>query len=258
MGQKHRQEYLYDVVELLPSHSSLVLDAGCGVGALSNVIRQYNPLTRVIGLDLSMYMLTHQLKEIDGFNVQLLQAVMPRFPFRAGSIDAVVAVQSMSEVLCFSGDDILSETLAAISRILRHDGIFVVMDHQSPGEGALEINLKQQVFQQLERFQKSFKYRPFNFKILDDGWIRIPMRDLYEFTTKAWAFDTPLEEEEMQETHTPYTGEEFANVLRGHGFSIDLVTGVVPFESYLKRYKIRIRPKQGLPQRFFIVKATKK
>jgi len=45
--------------------------------------------------------------------------------------------------------------------------------------------------------------------------------------------------------------------LKTHGFTIDLVSGVVPIESYLKRYRIRIRPKQNLPKRFFIVKATK-
>ena len=134
----------------------------------------------------------------------------------------------------------------------------MVRDHQSPGEGLLEIKLKDQISQLLARFQKSFEYRPFSFEVSDDGWVQISKRDFYEFTTKAWAFDTPLEDEEMQETHTPYTGEEFAAILKGHGFTVDLVAGVVPFERYLKRYKIKIRPTQTLPERFFIVKATKK
>jgi hypothetical protein len=80
---------------------------------------------------------------------------------------------------------------------------------------------------------------------------------LYEFITKIWSFDTPLQREEMQETHTPYTGEEFSSILEKFGYTIDSVSGAVPFESYLKRYKVKIRPRQHLPERFFIVRAKK-
>lgn len=257
MGYRYRQKYLREIVAQIPSEAALVLDAGCGVGALTALVNQKMTSTRVVELDLSKHMLTHQMKEVSKQSVSLIQASMPKFPFRTSTFDTVVTVQSLSEVLCFVGGDALSSTIQEIGRLLRDEGTFVVMDHQSPGVESVDVSFNEQMLLQLERFQNSFEYRPFSFVVLDDRWIRISKRDLYEFITKIWAFDTALEQEEMNETHTPFTGEEFATILKTHGFTIDLVSGVVPIASYLKRYKIRIKSKQDLPERFFIVKATK-
>ena len=257
MGGRYRQEYLREIAALIPPKAALVLDAGCGPGALTASINQQMTSTHVVELDLSRYMLTHQMKEVSKQSVSLVQALIPKFPLRSNTFDAVVTILSLSEVLCFSGRDVLLSTIEEIGTLLRDGGVFVIMDHQNPGGKLVDVNLNEQMFLKLERFQNSFEYRPFSFVVLDDGWVRISIRDLYEFITKVWAFDTFLEQEEMQETHTPFTGGEFATILKTHGFTIDLVSGVVPIESYLKRYKIRIRPKQDLPERYFIVKATK-
>ncbi len=257
MSQKYRQEYLREVAELVPSDASLVLDAGCGVGAAMSLINQHTASAKVIGFDLSRHMLTHQVTDVALRNVSFVQGFMPEFPFNYGSFDAVVAVQSLSEVLCFAGEDVFSKTLEEIHSLLRDGGAFVILDHQSPGTDHLDANLTGQMLQQLSYFQSLFEYRPFDFEILDDGWIQIAMRDLYDFITKVWSFGTALEKEEMQETHTPFTGNEFAGILKKNGFAVDLVSGAVPFESYLRRYKIKIRPKQPLPERFLLLKATK-
>jgi SAM-dependent methyltransferase len=257
MGYKMRQTFLREVAELLPLKASRVLDAGCGVGAVMALINLNMPSTHVVGLDLSKHMLTHQIEDIIKHNVLLVQACMPKFPFKSGSFDAVVAVQSLSEVLCFAGEKALSDTIEKIGALLRERGVFVVLDHQSPGVDSIEVNLTSQMLQQLKRFQNLFEYRPFNFEVLEDGWVQIAKRDLVEFITKIWSFDTPLEKEEMEETHAPFTGEEFAGILKNHGFEIDLVTGTVPIERYLKQHKVKIRPKQSLPERFFIVRAVK-
>ena len=42
MGQKHRQKYLYDVVKLLPSHTSVILDAGCGTGVFLRPLVEFD------------------------------------------------------------------------------------------------------------------------------------------------------------------------------------------------------------------------
>ena len=257
MSQKYRHSYLHKVAELLPVEALLVLDAGCGVGTLLSLINQHAPSAGVIGLDLSTHMLTHQVRDMPRQKVLFIQACMPSFPFKPESFDAVVAVQSLSEVLCFAGEEALLVTIEEISSLLREGGVFVVLDHQSPGCKSIEANFTIQLIKQLERFQKLYEYRPFTFDVLEDGWIQISLRDFYEFITKIWSFDTPLQREEMQETHTPYTGEEFSSILEKFGFTIDCVSGAVPFESYLRRYKVKIRPKQNLPERFFIVRATK-
>jgi SAM-dependent methyltransferase len=257
MGYRYRQEYLREIADLIPTNASLILDAGCGVGSLTALINQQTVSTRVVELDLSRYMLTHQLKEIVEQNITLIQALMPEFPFKSESFDAVVSVQSLSEILCFSGRDALFITIDEIRALLREGGVFVIMDHQNPGDELVDVKFKDQMLSQLDRFQKSFEYHPFRFEVLDDVWVRMTKRDLYEFITKIWAFDTPLEKEEMQETHTPFSGEELAAILEEHGFSIDCVSGTVPFENYLKRFNVRIRPKQKLPERFFILRTIK-
>ncbi|MFW9846841.1 MAG: class I SAM-dependent methyltransferase [Candidatus Thorarchaeota archaeon] len=257
MSQEYRQRYLREVADLVPSDALLVLDAGCGVGAAMALINQHAASTKVIGLDLSRHMLTHQVKDVSRHDLSLVQGFMPEFPFGYESFDAVVAVQSLSEVLCFVGEEVLLDTLEEIHSLLSERGVLVVLDHQSPGIEPLEVNLNKQMLQRLRQFHGLFEYRPFNFEVLDDGWVRITMCDFYEFITKIWSFGTNLEKEEMQETHTPFTGKEFSDILRNHGFVIDLVFGTVPFENYLRRYKVKIRPKQHLPDRFFIVRATK-
>ncbi|MGD9380925.1 MAG: class I SAM-dependent methyltransferase [Candidatus Thorarchaeota archaeon] len=257
MCQNYRHSYLREVAKLLPLKDSLVLDAGCGVGTLTSLINQHASSANVIGLDFSMHMLTHQVREIAEEKVLIVQACMPRFPFKPDSFNAIVAVQSLSEVLCFAGEEVFLTTIEEINSLLCEGGVFVVLDHQSPGSKSIEAKFTKQLIQQLERFQKLYEYRPFAFNILDGGWVQISMRDLYEFITKIWSFDSPLQKEEMQETHTPYTGMEFSSILEDYGFTIDSVSGAVPFESYLRRYRVRIRPKQNLPERFFIVRASK-
>ena len=257
MGYKYRQKYLREIAALIPSEAALILDAGCGVGALTALVNQQLTSTRVVELDLSRYMLTRQIKEVSEPSVSLVQSLMPEFPLKSNSFDAVVTVQSLSEVLCFSGRNALSNTIKEIRRLLREGGAFIIMDHQNPGDELVDANLNDQMFLQLERFQNSFEYRPFSFEHLEDGWINITIRNLYEFLTKIWAFDTPLEKEEMQETHTPFSGLELADILEDHGFSVDSVSGTVPFERYLKRYRVKIRAKQRLPDRFFILRALR-
>jgi hypothetical protein len=202
-------------------------------------------------------MLTHQVKDLADVNVSLVQGLMPNFPFIPESFDAVVTVQSLSEVLCFGGEEALSATMTGIYSLLREGGILVVLDHQNPGNEPVEIHLNDETYQLLQRFQQSFEYRTFSYQVLDDGWIGITLRNLYEFITKIWSFDTALEREEMQETHTPYSGKEFAILLEEHGFSINTISGIVSFEDYMKRAKVKIRPKRNLPERFFLVSAIK-
>jgi hypothetical protein len=83
------------------------------------------------------------------------------------------------------------------------------------------------------------------------------LRNLYEFITKLWALGTPLEKEEMGETHTPYSAQELATIIEKEGFVTEHIEGAVQFETYLKRYKIGVKEKRKFPDRFLILKATK-
>jgi hypothetical protein len=83
------------------------------------------------------------------------------------------------------------------------------------------------------------------------------MRDFYDFVTKIWALDTDLEEEEMHETHTPFTEQEFAHFCQEAGFRVNSVTNLTSISGHLEYYKIRVKTDLGLPERHFIVDARK-
>ncbi|MFX1480722.1 MAG: hypothetical protein ACFFCI_21750, partial [Promethearchaeota archaeon] len=61
MGKEYRKQFLRNVVDLIPKAAPRILDIGCGVGLLRSLIIEQIPQTSVIGMDMSWYMLTHQV-----------------------------------------------------------------------------------------------------------------------------------------------------------------------------------------------------
>ena len=255
MGNKYRKQFLQKVIDLIPKDTPRILDIGCGVGLLRWLIVKQIPQTSVIGMDMSWYMLTHQVRTPNMSSSSLVQGMAPKVPFKEKSFDVVVGVQFFSEVLCFSGKQGFFDTLKQIRRVLKEGGLLIALDHQSPGEGNIELRLSNSMLEKLRLFQTLFQVRDIEFEVLENSWTRMTLCDLYDFLTKIWSFGTALEEEEMQESHTPFTGEELAEMLRQTGFSVDVVDGVVEFETYLRRHKIHYQKESALPNRFLIVSA---
>ena len=255
MGNRYRKQFLQKVVDLIPKDATRILDIGCGVGLFRWLIVEQIPQTSVIGMDMSWYMLTHQVRIPNMINSSLVQGIAPNIPFKENSFDVVVAVQFLSEVLCFSGEKGFFDTIKQVKRVLKEGGILVVLDHQSPGEGNIELRLTNSMIKKLRQFQTLFQVRDIEFKVLSNSWTRMTLCDLYDFLTKIWSFGTALEDEEMQESHTPFTGEELTKILIQKGFSVDIVDGIVEFENYLRRYKIDYQIEKALPNRFLIVSA---
>ena len=255
MGNRHRTQFLQKVVDLIPKDTTRILDIGCGVGLLRWLIAKQIPQTSVIGMDMSWYMLTHQVRTPNMISSSLVQGIAPYIPFKGNSFDVVVAVQFLSEVLCFSGKTGFFDTIKQVKRVLKEGGVLIVLDHQSPGEGNIKLRLSNSMIKKLRQFQTLFQVRDIEFEVLSNNWTRITLCDLYDFLTKIWSFGTALEEEEMQESHTPFTGEGLAKMLIQKGFSVNFVDGVVEFENYLRRYKIDYQTENPLPNRFLIVSA---
>jgi ubiquinone/menaquinone biosynthesis C-methylase UbiE len=256
MGYKYRKQFLQKVVDLIPVTASRVLDVGCGVGLVSSLILDQIPNTSIIGMDMSWHMLTHQVIPKTEVELNFVQARAPELPFKDKKVDAVIAVQFLSEILCFCGEEGFRRTIRRIKNMLRADGVFVVLDHQNPGEQLVELRLGTELITKLEEFRELFQVRKINYQMLSDGWIKITLRDLYDFLTKTWAFGTDLEEEEMQESHTPFSGEELAKILEHEGFFTRSIGGVVDFETYLRRNKITMKTNTDLPSRFLVVSAN--
>jgi SAM-dependent methyltransferase len=208
-------------------------------------------------MDRSRYLLEQLKRKRVKSNIMLVQAEATLFPLKPESFDLVIAVQVLHEIFHFMGKRELISTMSSIYDLLRERGEFIVLDHRNPGDVAISVRLSSELRERLRHFELRFKARRISYQVLDQTWIKISMRDFYDFVTKIWAMDTDLEEEEMHETHTPFTEQEFAQLCREAGFSVNHVVNLTSIDGYLEHYKIRVKTDLRLPERHFIIDARK-
>jgi len=254
LGKAHREERLSTVVAYVKSDVSAILDMGCGIGALTTRLAERFPSTLIVGIDRSKYLLSRlQRKE----NIITILGDVPASPFRKCSFDLVVAVQVLHEIFHFKGVNALVGTLQNVFGLLKKDGEFIILDHSNPGEAPISFKLSEELQKKLVEFQSKFKPRKITYYNLGEGWVKTTMRDFYDFVTKIWALNSGLEEEEMSETHTPFTRRELENLVQEAGFKITYVTSLTPIDRYLEYYRISLEPEVKLPSRHVFLQAKK-
>lgn len=240
----------YDaVITRISLGTSSILDLGCGVGALTTSLVERFPSALIVGVDRSKYLLGKLQKRGTALTVL---ADISALPLKDGFFDVAVAVQVLHEILSSRDVHILVETLQNIRRLLRKGGELVIFDHVSPGDAPVLLGLSEEMLKRLCEFQSKFKYRKITFKKHDEGLVRISMRDFYEFLTKIWALNSDLEEEEMNETHTPFTQQELKVFLQKAGFTVEQAVSITPV--YLRK-GIKLHSKVRLPNREIIALA---
>lgn len=257
LGGEHRAAALQAVVELVVPEVSSILDLGCGIGALAFRLAERFPSTMIAGLDVSHELLGELRHTRMKPNILPVQGEAPRVPFRPGAFDLIIAVQVLHEILHFKGRAELVRTLAYIHQLLRVDGEFIVLDHQNPGDTPISVQLPLAQLETLRKFQRRFTVRSIVYQKTDGDWVRMSLRDFYDFVTKIWALDTPLEDEEMRETHTPFTPQEFSRLIRRAGFEIIHLASITPIDSHLAHYQIRVQSPVQLPPRHLLLRARK-
>jgi ubiquinone/menaquinone biosynthesis C-methylase UbiE len=252
-----RRDRFQAIMDLIKPNVSSILDLGCGIGSLASRLAERFPSASIVGLDGSKYL----LEELKGKRMKpkilVVQADAPIFPLKPESFDLVVAVQVLHEIFHFKGEQELLATINCVYDLLQEGGVFIVLDHRNPGENPISVHLSKELLEKLHYFKLRFKPRKISCEILDEEWVRISMRDFYDFVTKIWAMDTSLEEEEMRETHTPFTEHQFAHLCQKAGFKINHIVSITSIDSYLKGYKIDVKTNLRLPERHFGIDAEK-
>jgi SAM-dependent methyltransferase len=257
LAREDRRDRFQAIMTLIKPSVSSILDLGCGIGSLASLLAERFPSALIVGLDGSKYLLEELESKRMKHNILVLQADAPIFPLKPKSFDLVAAVQVLHEIFHFKGEQELHATINAVYDLLQEGGVFIVLDHRNPGETPISVRLSKELLERLHYFKLRFKPRKISYETLDEEWIRINMRDFYDFVTKIWALDTSLEEEEMNETHTPFTEYEFAHLCRKAGFKINHIVSITSIDSYLKHYKIDVKTNLRLPERHFIIDAEK-
>jgi ubiquinone/menaquinone biosynthesis C-methylase UbiE len=129
---KDQAETLDDIIHndtIFPS-GSLVLEAGCGVGAQTKIIAPKNPLAHFISIDLSEDSLREAKKVVDSLNIQnveLRQADIYHLPFKDDTFDHIV--------VCFVLEHLKNpqQALLELKRVLKKNGSLIAIegDHGS-------------------------------------------------------------------------------------------------------------------------------
>jgi len=225
LAKTHREERLSAVINYVNSDVSAILDLGCGIGALTTRLANRFSSAIIVGIDRSKYLLSRLQRRR---NVMTILGDIPALPLKNHFFDLVVAVQVVHEVFHFKGAKALIRTFQNVFHLLKKDGELIVLDRFNLGNAPISFKLPEELRNILREFQSRFKPRKITWQDLGEGWIRTSMRDFYDFVTKIWALNSGLEEEEMSETHTPFTRQELENLVQRAGFKVVDVTSLTP------------------------------
>src|SRR5262245_53507410 len=107
------------------------LDVGCGTGRLLAFMHDAWPGLRLTGLDLSKPYLAEARRLIGRTaRVKLLEGAAEKLPFDDASLDLVVSSFLLHEL----PDDIRGQALAEMARVLKPDGLAVIVDSIQKGD----------------------------------------------------------------------------------------------------------------------------
>jgi ubiquinone/menaquinone biosynthesis C-methylase UbiE len=255
LAKTHRDERLSAIMTYVNPNVSAILDLGCGIGALTTRLAERFPSTLIAGVDRSKYLLGRVPRKM---NIVTIQGDIPAIPLKNHSFDLVVAVQVLHEILHFKGAEALIRTFQNVFRLLREGGEFIILDHFNPGDTPICFRLLGELRKKLREFQSKFKPRKTAYHALGEGWIRSSMRDFCDFVTKIWALNSGLEEEEMSETHTPFTPQELENLVQEAGFEVLHTNSLTSLDRHLKYYGVTVEGVERLPYRHILLRARKR
>lgn len=257
LAHEDRSDRFLAIISLIKPSVSSILDLGCGIGSLTTLLAERFPSVAIVGMDKSRYLLKELENKRMKPNILIVQGDAPFFPLKSESFEVVVAIQVLHEIFHFKGKQDLVAAMKGAYDLLRKGGEFIALDHRNPGSATISVHLSKELLEKLHYFKLRFKPRRIFYEIQNRRWVRISMRDFYDFVTKIWAMNTDLEEEEMLETHTPFTEQEFAHLCKRTGFKINRLASLTSIYSYIQHYKIDVKTNLRLPERHFIIDAQK-
>jgi ubiquinone/menaquinone biosynthesis C-methylase UbiE len=247
----HDREKINVILQHLGRVDSL-LDIGCGSGQILKGLSKRVP--ELVGVDENEERLKDASKNCP--DARLIRAKAEELKFYE-EFDAVLTSMVLHEVKQFGTRGQMGRVLKVIWNALKPGGRYFLLDHLDPGDGKVVIKASGQTEELLREFKAKFRCRCVYLKELGPGIYEIEKRDLQDFVTKTWSFNSPMEDMEMNETHAPFRRKELEAILRRAGFSPKRFIPLTDIENDLKDHRIELKGKTSPWHRKFLLISSK-
>jgi len=251
LWKHHEDEKAKVILKHLVGAESL-LDVGCGPGQLLK--RLAGKISRLVGVDESEEMLGEAARNCP--SAELVHSKAEDIEFHE-EFEAVVTSQMLHEVKLFGTAEQMDGVLRAVWNALKPEGMYFLLDHLDPGEGEVTVKVSGRTEELLQEFKVKFRYRRVHMKELGPGIYEIEKRDLQDFVTKTWSFNSPMEDMEMSETHAPFDRKEVEAIVRRAGFSPKRFIPLTNIKNDLKDHRIELKGKTSPWCRKFLLISSK-
>ena len=243
----HDEEKIDVILRHLGRVDSL-LDVGCGSGQMLRGLSKRVP--NLVGVDENEERLEDASKNCP--KAKLIRAKAEELKFRE-KFDVVLTSMMLHEVKQFGTRGQTSRTLQAIWNALKLGGRYFLLDHLDPGRGKVVVEIPSRTGKLLREFKDKFRYRRVHLKELDSGIYEIGRRDLQDFVTKTWSFNSPMEDMEMNETHAAFSRKEAEVIVRRAGFSLKRFITLTNIENDLKNHRIELKGTSPWNRKFLLI-----
>lgn len=249
--RRYNEEKIHVILQHTGRADSL-LEIGCGSGQILRGLA--GKVRNLVGADESEERLIRASKNCP--TARFLRAKAEELEFQE-EFDVVLTSQMLHEVKQFGTNSQMNKTLQIIWRALKPGGRYLLLDHLDPGEGRVIIKVSNPTERLLREFESKFLYRRVQLKKLGKGLYEIEKRDLQDFVTKTWSFNSPMEDMEMSETHAAFSRREAEAIVREAGFSPKRFITFTDIKNDLRNHRIALKEKAYPWHRKFLMISSK-
>lgn len=210
--------------KLLPYvKEGVILEIGCGAGAVTELLAKNFPKSTIIGIDNSKQMITVAAKkEYSNLNVHLFQGDVLNQQFKAGTVDTVVLSSVFHEIYSYNNYDLkaIDKALTNVCAMLVPGGRLLIRDGVMPAPRPCYLKfVKPELREVFEKFAKDFVPRKIRYSFEDSTkFPRLNSADAYEFLSKY--FYTENWKIEVKEQFGIFTVTEYCTLFEANNLKI--------------------------------------
>jgi ubiquinone/menaquinone biosynthesis C-methylase UbiE len=210
--------------KLLPYvKEGIILEIGCGAGAVTELLAKNFPKSTIIGIDNSEQMIAVANKrEYSNPKVHLFQGDVLNQKFKEGTIDTVVMSSVFHEIYSYNNYDMkaIFKAISNVCAMLVSGGRLIIRDGVMPTLQPYYLKfVKPELREVFEKFAKDFVSRKIHYSFEDGSeFPKLNSADAYEFLSKY--FYSENWNIEVKEQFGIFTVPEYCNLFEANHLKI--------------------------------------